>query len=204
VIYYHNASLGLAGDIDTELHKLSSPERYGGIVYRGNVAAVKAPERSVLIEAGFYTSAEDEAIGIEGWGDAIVRGITNNLIEEWGIFPPEQSQEEEDDVVEFIRMQDEPGQGMFAGETVASYKAYGKGTDWLHVSINADGQNKFLLLFNVNYPARRDFQKKEYTDGYYGRVQQLTSYGLNKDEYAWIGIHIPVALENSFMGFIRK
>jgi hypothetical protein len=201
IIYYHGEALSLANELVYAMRALPSPMRYGGIVCRSNVAVLKAPKVSVLVEAGFYTSIDgDEAIGIEGWGNAIIHGISNYLQHHWGLSPVG---EEEEEMVEFTRMADEEGQGIFKGQTVASFKAYGKGTDWIHASINSPGQEKFLLLFNVQYPAKRDVQCKEVSDGYYGRVQQMTGY-IGADEYAWVGVHVPVDLAGSFRGFIRK
>ncbi|HPC28348.1 MAG TPA: hypothetical protein PKX17_06435 [Candidatus Methanomethylicus sp.] len=90
IIYANNASITLVNELVWALSQLPSPMRYGGAVCRNNVAAVKRPAISVLIEAGFYTSAADEAIGIEGWGDAIVKGVSNYLIRHWGIAPGEE------------------------------------------------------------------------------------------------------------------
>lgn len=94
VIYYHGEALSLANELVYAMRSLPSPERYGGIVCRSNVAVLKAPKVSVLVEAGFYTSAEDEAIGIDGWGDAIIHGISNYLQHHWGLAPEEEKEDE--------------------------------------------------------------------------------------------------------------
>lgn len=94
IIYYHGESIGLCNELLYAISKLPSPMRYGGIVQRGNVAVLKKPLVSVLVEAGFYTSQEDEAIGIDAWADAIVRGIGNYLQHHWGLTPVEKGEDE--------------------------------------------------------------------------------------------------------------
>jgi hypothetical protein len=94
IIYYHEEALPLAYAIESYMDDLPSPEKYGGVVPRDNVAAVKLPYKSVLIEAGFYTSAEDEALGIAGWGDPVVKGVSLYL-QQLGIYPIDQEEEED-------------------------------------------------------------------------------------------------------------
>jgi hypothetical protein len=103
VIYHNGEALSLVNEMIYSLSKLPSPMRYGGAVNRDNVAAVKAPLISVLIESGFYSSAEDEAIGIDGWGNAIARGISNYLQHHWGLVPG--TKEEEDQMTTYAPRQ---------------------------------------------------------------------------------------------------
>lgn len=93
IIYYHGEALSLANELLYAMRGLPSPMRYGGIVCRSNVAVLKAPKVSVLIEAGFYTSAQDESIGIDGWGDAIIHGVSNYLQHHWGLSPVGEEEE---------------------------------------------------------------------------------------------------------------
>jgi len=92
IIYYHAEALSLADELLSAMRWIPSPVRYGGIVRRSNVAVLKRPPVTVLVEAGFYTNPEDEAIGVVGWGEPIVKGISNYLIRHQGIYPQEKEE----------------------------------------------------------------------------------------------------------------
>ena len=91
ILYRNQDALILAKGILAAMKSIPSPCR--GVQYRNDVAVLKKPLVSVLIEAGFYTSPEDEAIGVAGWGDPIVRGIANYLKNN-GIYPQEKEEDE--------------------------------------------------------------------------------------------------------------
>ena len=127
VIYYWPDAATLVNELLAALARVPSPMRYGGAVHRA-IAATRTPRTSVLIEAGFYTSTEDEAIGVAGWGDAIVQGISRWLVRHRGI-REKASRKEDDKVVDFEKQElQENGQGIFKGKMVDVFSAVGSGT----------------------------------------------------------------------------
>jgi hypothetical protein len=93
IIYYHPEAMSLVDELWWALKNVDSPMRYGGIVNRKDVAAVKKPLVSVLVEFGFYTNVEDENLGIDDWGNAAVTGVVNYVRHNWYIQP-----EKEEDI----------------------------------------------------------------------------------------------------------
>jgi len=90
VLWYWQEALPLANHLVAALRHVPSPFR--GLIRRTDVAVLKRrPTVSVLVECGFYTSPEDEAIGTEGWGEPVVQGILSWLSER-GIVPVEKEE----------------------------------------------------------------------------------------------------------------
>jgi len=135
VIYYNNASTTLVNELLATIAALPSPMRYGGAVCRDNVAAVKRPAVSVLVEAGFYTSAEDEAIGLDAWGEAIARGVGNYLERHRGISPGEEK-ENEMAIYHPERQKDQDGKAVY------KFNDAMVGNGWL----------SYYNLYNEDYP----------------------------------------------------
>ncbi|MCX8014015.1 MAG: N-acetylmuramoyl-L-alanine amidase, partial [Rectinema sp.] len=185
VIYYHQEAIPLVNSLLWSMRSIPSPERYGGAVKRTDVAAVKKPKISVLIEAGFYTSVEDEAIGVMGWGNPIVNGIARYLIDQWSIKPAEREVDKR--VVDFVvqELREKGQKGPFEGLEVAVATALGKGTDYLHLRINAPDTRKVQVFINVYFPRSRDLKPITLDcDSWRGRVVQLKDLGIGPDEYA--------------------
>lgn len=95
VLFCHD--MKLAAEIYEAL--LSLRKDYGipdrGMSPRCGVAVLgNAQQPAVLVEAGFYTSPEDEAIGPGPWASAIALGIEGYVGRTWGIWPAEDKEEE--------------------------------------------------------------------------------------------------------------
>jgi len=204
VIYYWPDAATLVNELLAALAHVPSPMRYGGAVHRA-IAATRAPRTSVLIEAGFYTSTEDEAIGVAGWGDAIVRGIANWLVRHRGC-RERQKQKEDEKVVDLVRQElQEQGQGIFAGKSVDVWTGYGGADDYLHLRINAPETRKVVAFLNVCYPAPRDLKPLVLDcDSWRGRVIKLSDMGLKSGEFAWVAVHLLPEDSKRFRGFLRS
>jgi len=119
VIFTNEAAIGLADELAAAMMPLPSPVHGTGIAQRTGIAVLKRPAITVLVEAGYFTSGEDEAIGIEGWGNAIVKGVSNYLVHHWGLQP---GQEEGEEMARFERVErpDLPGEYVYVCAHVTS------------------------------------------------------------------------------------
>ncbi len=206
ILYYHDEALPLATRLVAAMSSIPSPARLGGLQRRSDVAVLKRPPASVLVEAGFYTSPEDEALGVQGWGDPIVRGIANYLIQHCHV--AEKEGEEEEDMVD-LEWQSAPetGQGMFEGKAVDVYTAYGRGSDWLHVRINRAEKRPFLAFFNRNSDGAGFGPVALESNGYAGFVAPIAAAfnkpGLRESDYGWVAVHVLPEDSKAFRGFVR-
>ncbi len=103
VLYCHD--MALASDIHTAL--LSLKKDYGvpdrGLSQRCGVAVLgNAAQPAALVECGFYTSPEDEALGPQVWARAVALGMESYIGTHLGIWPDE---EEEEMIVDFERVE---------------------------------------------------------------------------------------------------
>lgn len=201
VLYCREEALSLAKEITAAMRNVPSPFR--GIFRRCDVAVLKAPPVSVLVEAGFYTSPEDEAIGVDGWANPIVRGIMNYLAHKCSIFP--KPREEDEEMVDFEKQNaQERGQGSFAGRMVDVYQAYGRGSDWLHVRVNTPERRPYMVFFVRNADARI-FSAERASNGFAGDVVPLVSVfqGLGSGDYGWVTLHVLPEDSGRLRAFIR-
>lgn len=199
-IFYHAEALSLADELVAAMAVIPSPVKYGGIVERSNVAVLRAPAVSVLVEAGFYTNAEDEAIGVAGWGEPIAKGIQNYLVRHYGLYMSEittSGGEEEMPYIELDRRGGDFGKngyvyvlnGRVGSSEVLQFFSDQSGADF---TVNYYAH----CMSGVPYIATKDQPVGGYGNekGAKGGEVKISDLTRNFSGKAWITIHSPVAL----------
>lgn len=140
VLWRNQEARPLADYLAAAMRVIPSPFR--GIIYRDDVAVLKAPRCSVLVECGFYTSPEDEAIGVAGWGDPLVRGLLNYLRDKYHVMP---SKVEEVSLVPKIIV---PQNTEMDGRRVYHVPAFRRDW-WLDLGYEGPGEEEVVVWVNA-------------------------------------------------------